>query len=55
MERVGGSEREPCVVRNRRERRGRTLKFQRRPGERSQPGRQIHHGAASLLLAHGSP
>jgi hypothetical protein len=37
MERVGGSEREPCVVRNRRERRGRALKFLRRPGERSQP------------------
>jgi hypothetical protein len=46
------------VVRNRRGGVGQALMFLRRPGERT-PGTEAtpatHHGAASLLLAHGPP
>jgi hypothetical protein len=58
MERVGGSEREPCVVGNRRGGAGRTLMFLRRPGERplgTEAEPATSHSAASLLLAHGPP
>jgi hypothetical protein len=57
---VGANEdREPCVLRNRRGGVGRTLMFLRGPGERplgteAEPA-TTNHGAASLLLAHGSP
>jgi hypothetical protein len=55
MERVGGSEREPCVVRNRRGGAGRALMFLRRPGERP-PGakdrrRAGHQPRCSVAVA----
>jgi hypothetical protein len=56
MERVGGSEREPCasVVRDRRGGVGQALMSLRRPGERT-PGTDAepatHDDAESLLLA----